>query len=207
MNLSDSLIEKLTKTPVVPVVALETVDQALNVVRALNLAGVNCIEVTFRTEAAPECIRVIKELFPEMILIAGTILSLEQAELAIAVGADIIVSPALNEEVVRFCLAEGVPIIPGVCNPQQVEQGIALGLSVLKFFPASVFGGVNFLKAIAPIYKVQFMPTGGITAETWRDYLALPNVVCCGGSWIASGPVITGEHWKEVESRARETLT
>ncbi|MDX1474154.1 MAG: bifunctional 4-hydroxy-2-oxoglutarate aldolase/2-dehydro-3-deoxy-phosphogluconate aldolase [Reinekea sp.] len=206
MNSVDALLAKISHLPVIPVVALNSEDEAINVGRALMNAGLNCIEITFRTAQAAQCIGAIKKEFPEMIVLAGTVLNVEQAQQALDMGSDAIVSPAINEAVVRFAQANSVAILPGVCNPQQIEQGLALGLNVLKFFPATVFGGTDFLKAVAPIYNVTFMPTGGITADTWRDYVSLPNVACCGGSWIASAPLIAQRQWQAVEKNAKHTL-
>jgi 2-dehydro-3-deoxyphosphogluconate aldolase/(4S)-4-hydroxy-2-oxoglutarate aldolase len=206
MNSIDALLNKISHLPVIPVVALNSVDEAIQVGRALMAAGLNCIEITFRTKQAAECIGAIKTEFPGMIVLAGTVLNIEQAQKAIDMGSDAIVSPALNEEVVRFAQANNVAILPGVCNPQQIEQGIALGLKVLKFFPATVFGGTAFLKSVAPIYNVTFMPTGGIAADTWQDYVSLPNVACCGGSWIANSQLIAQQQWQEIEERAKHTL-
>ena len=206
MTIVDALLKKIAHLPVVPVVALNSVEEALNVGRALMAAGLNCIEITFRTACAGDCIGAIKKEFPDMIVLAGTVLSVEQARVAIQMGSDAIVSPAINEAVVTYCQSQQVASLPGVCNPQQIEQGIALGLTVLKFFPATVFGGTGFLKAVAPIYNITFMPTGGITADTWKEFVELSNVACCGGSWIASNQLIAEGKWQEVEERARQTL-
>jgi 2-dehydro-3-deoxyphosphogluconate aldolase/(4S)-4-hydroxy-2-oxoglutarate aldolase len=202
----DELTQKLQGINVVPVVALNSIEQALKLGTVLTQAGLNCIEVTFRTQQAPDCIKALKNEFPDMVIAAGTVLNIEQAQVAVNLGCDFIVSPAISVDVVRYCQTQKVPVVPGVCNPQQVEQGIALGLTMLKFFPAEVFGGVNFLKSIEPIYPVTFMPTGGIKPETWKNYLSLSNVICCGGSWIASNELMENEQWKDVEERAAATL-
>jgi 2-dehydro-3-deoxyphosphogluconate aldolase/(4S)-4-hydroxy-2-oxoglutarate aldolase len=206
MSIYSDLRSRLANINVVPVVALTSVEEALSLGEALTNAGLNCIEVTFRTEQAAECIKALKEKYPSMMIAAGTVLTVEQSNTAIELGCDFVVSPAINPDVIRNCQWKEVPVIPGVCNPQQIEQGIALGLEILKFFPAEVFGGTKFLKSIASIYPVTFMPTGGIQASTWKDYLALPNVICCGGSWIANNELMASGQWQEVERSARATL-
>lgn len=207
MTVYTQLTNSLSNLNVVPVVALNSEVDALRVAEALMRAELNCIEITFRTEAASACIEAVKKEFPEMIVAAGTVLSKEQCMTAIDKGSDFIVSPAINVEVVQTCQQQNVAIVPGVCNPQQIEQGMSLGLNTLKFFPAEIYGGTKLLKAIAPIYPVSFMPTGGISEDTWRDYLALPNVICCGGSWIVSNDLVNDGMWSEIESRARATLS
>ena len=198
----ESLIEELKHVKVVPVVALHSTQEALQVAAALIASNLNMIEITFRTPQAGQCIKAIKEAYPNMLIGAGTVLNTAQLSSAIENGADFIVSPSLNEETVHECQRRKIPIVPGVCTPQQIEQGITLKLPLLKFFPASAFGGVTFLAAMSSIYPVQFMPTGGISATTWQEYIALPNVLACGGSWVASSSAIKEENWGEISSQA-----
>jgi 2-dehydro-3-deoxyphosphogluconate aldolase/(4S)-4-hydroxy-2-oxoglutarate aldolase len=197
--------QKLARFNVVPVVTLNSIDHADALAKALIKAKLTCIEVTFRTKNARDCMHHIKQNYPEILLGAGTVLSTELAQDALDIDCDFAVSPALNPDVVKFCQDKDLPILPGICNPKQVEEGIALGLSILKFFPAEVFGGVKFLSAISSIYPVKFMPTGGISHQSWRDYLALDNVICCGGSWIASNELIKKGEWDTISELAVQT--
>lgn len=207
MNKNELVKRSLRSINIVPVVALHSVEDALMLGETLSSAGLNCIEVTFRTEQAAQCIEAIKSEYPDMLVAAGTVLNIEQAVTAIASDCDFIVSPAINPSVVEFCQKKNMAIVPGVCNPQQIEQGIALGLDLLKFFPAEVYGGIALLKAVAPIYPVTFMPTGGINTDNWKDYIDLPNVLCCGGSWIANDERVKDRDWNLIRESAAATVS
>jgi 2-dehydro-3-deoxyphosphogluconate aldolase/(4S)-4-hydroxy-2-oxoglutarate aldolase len=167
----------------------------------------NCIEVTFRSEAAERGIQLLSEL-DGLIVGAGTVRSVEQAKRALAAGATFVVSPAIREEVVRYCVGEGVFVSPGVCTPSEVEWALDLGVKVVKFFPADAYGGVRTLKALGAVYpQVPFIPTGGISADNLHEYLALKNVLACGGSWLASPDLLNEGRFDEVEKRARQALS
>ena len=161
-------------------------------------------KITFRSAAAEEGIRILSGL-PGLLVGAGTIRSVEQARAAQRAGARFVVSPGLRADVVRYALDEGIAVSPGVCTPTEVEQALELGVEVLKFFPAESFGGVGTLKALGAVYPdVPFMPTGGINTKNMLDYLALENVLCCGGSWLAETKLLAERRFDEIERRSRE---
>src|SRR5690349_7486590 len=198
------VFEALKACRIVPVVKLPNVECAEQLGRALIAGGINCIEVTFRSAAAEEGIRVLARV-PGLLVGAGTIRSVEQARTAQRAGARFVVSPALREDVVRYALGEGLAVSPGVCTPTEVEQALDLGVKVLKFFPAENFGGTSTLKAFAAVYPdVPFIPTGGINAKNLPEYLALDNGLCCGGSWLAEAKTLADGRFDEIERRARE---
>ena len=190
-----SLTDRLHQLRLLPVIALNRAEQAEPLGQTLLAAGLPAAEITFRTPVAAEAIRRLRAAFPELLIAAGTILTPAQVDTALAAGADFIVSPGLNPTTVRHCQQQGIPIIPGVNNPSQVEQALELGLSTLKFFPAEASGGIAMLKALAAVYPVQFMPTGGISPANVQQYLALPNVIACGGSWMVPGDLIDQGDW------------
>ena len=190
-----SLTDRLHQLRLLPVIALNRAEQAEPLGQTLLAAGLPAAEITFRTPVAAEAIRRLRTAFPELLIAAGTILTPAQVDAALAAGADFIVSPGLNPTTVRYCQQQGIPIIPGVNNPSQVEQALELGLSTLKFFPAEASGGIAMLKALAAVYPVQFMPTGGISPSNLQPYLALPNVLACGGSWMVPGELIDQGDW------------
>ncbi len=190
-----SLTDRLHQLRLLPVIALNRAEQAEPLGQTLLAAGLPAAEITFRTPVAAEAIRRLRAAFPELLIAAGTILTPAQVDTALAAGADFIVSPGLNPTTVRHCQQQGIPIIPGVNNPSQVEQALELGLSTLKFFPAEASGGIAMLKALAAVYPVQFMPTGGISPSNLQPYLALPNVFACGGSWMVPSELIDQGDW------------
>ncbi len=199
--------EKLERCGVVPVLTVPLAKSAPALGEALLGGGLYCAEVTFRTSAAADVIRTLAARYAGQGLLvgAGTVLSAEQADLAMEAGAAFLISPGLNPAVVRHCLQHGYPILPGVCTPSEAEAGMALGLTHLKFFPAGAAGGAAMLRALAaPYSRLRFMPTGGITPENLGDYLACPNVFACGGSWIASESMIQAGEWSEIRRRAAE---
>ena len=204
---SQGVFAKLRACRVVPVVKLPNVECAEGLGRALLAGGLPCIEVTFRSAAAEGAIRRLSAL-SDLLVGAGTIRSVEQARAAHRAGARFLVSPGLREDVVKYALGEGLAVSPGVCTPGEVERALDLGLKVLKFFPAEQFGGVGTLKAFGAVYPdVPFMPTGGINAENLSRYLALDNVLCCGGSWLAETALLSEGRFDEIERRAREAAS
>ena len=190
-----SLTDRLHQLRLLPVIALNRAEQAEPLGQTLLAAGLPAAEITFRTPVAAEAIRRLRAACPELLIAASTILTPAQVDTALAAGADFIVSPGLNPTTVRHCQQQGIPIIPGVNNPSQVEQALELGLSTLKFFPAEASGGIAMLKALAAVYPVQFMPTGGISPSNLQPYLALPNVFACGGSWMVPSELIDQGDW------------
>jgi 2-dehydro-3-deoxyphosphogluconate aldolase/(4S)-4-hydroxy-2-oxoglutarate aldolase len=201
------LLEKLGRFGVVPVVEIERAEDAVELGRALLAGGLPCAEITFRTAAAEEAIRRISSSLPEIIVGAGTVLTVDQANRAVSAGAQFIVSPGFNQKVVDWCLQHEIPVTPGVLTPTEIDMALDRGLKVLKFFPAEAMGGVTTLKAIAAPYKgVKFIPTGGITQDNLADYLALPSVHCCGGSWLVKASLISAGKFDEITRLTQEAL-
>lgn len=187
----NDVLKQLSLIGIVPVIKIDDAKDALPLAKALIDGGLPCAEVTFRTDAAKDAIAAIAKEYPEMIVGAGTVLTPEQADIAVEAGAKFIVSPGLNPDVVRHCTEKGYPIVPGINNPSGIEQALALGLDTVKFFPAENSGGLGMLKAMsAPYGKVKFMPTGGIGPANIRDYLAFNKILCCGGSWMVKADLI-----------------
>jgi len=202
-----SLIEKISNIGVVPVIKIDRAEDAIPLANALKNGGLCCAEVTFRTDAAEEAIRLIHKEFPDFIIGAGTVLTPKQADLAIKAGASFIVSPGLNPTVVKHCIDNDYPVIPGVCTPSEVELGMSLGLSYLKFFPAEAAGGVKMIKAMAaPYNKIKFMPTGGIGTGNLKDYLTCSAVFVCGGSWMVPANLINDGKFDEIEKLTAEAV-
>ena len=194
------LVEQIKSAGIVPVVKIDDAKDAVKLAAALRNGGINCAEITFRTGAAKEAIRLISEEYPDMLIAAGTVLTVKQADDAIAAGAKFIVSPGLNPIVVKHCIEKGYPVIPGVCTPSEVEQAMSLGLTYLKFFPAEAAGGVKMIKAMAaPYTNIRFMPTGGINTSNLADYLNCKAVFACGGSWMVPSDKIADGKFDEIE--------
>ena len=199
--------ERFEEIRIVPVVRIEKAEDAEDLAGALVRGGIPCAEVTFRTDAAAEAIRRMSEAYPDMLVGAGTVLKTEQVDAAIEAGAKFIVSPGLNPKVVRYCQEKGVPVYPGVATASEIEQALELGLSVVKFFPAEVNGGVKAIKALsAPYFQLRFMPTGGINQENIGSYLACPQVIACGGSWMVKDSLITEKKYDEIEALCKEAV-
>ena len=202
-----NIIERVRQTGIIPVVALPKLEHALPMAESLIEGGLPCAEITFRTAAAAEAIEQISKRFPELLLGAGTVLTTEQAQRAMDCGAQFIVSPGTNPTTVDFCLSKNLTIFPGVCTPSEVEMNLAKGVNVLKFFPAEPAGGIPFLKAIcAPYKQVQFIPTGGIDTKNIGQYLALPQVVACGGSWMVKPELFEAGDFVTVKRLAKEAV-
>ncbi len=201
------VLEKIRKSKIIPVVVIENVEDAKPLAEALFTVGLHCVEITFRTKAALEAIRIIKEAYPEMTVGAGTVLQTEQVCQAQKAGAEFIVSPGSNEKVIRFCMADGICIIPGVMTPSEIEKNLEAGLGVMKFFPAQQAGGIEFLKALhAPYPMVRFMPTGGITPENIREYLKNDFIIACGGSWIVPKNLLEEKNFQEIHRLAEQAV-
>ena len=199
------VLEKIQKTGIIPVVVLNDVKDAEPLAKALIEGGLPCAEVTFRTDAAEESIRIMKEKFPEMLLGAGTVLTTEQVDRAVAAGAEFIVSPGLNPRIVKYCVEKNIPITPGCANASDIEQALENGLEVVKFFPAEPAGGLKMIKALAaPYVGVKFMPTGGISASNVRDYLAYDRIIACGGSWMVSGDLVKAGEFDKIKELTAE---
>lgn len=183
----NKVLEEISKIGIVPVIALDRVEDAEPLAKALIEGGLPCAEVTFRTDAAEESIRIMASKFPELLVGAGTVLTTEQVDRAVNAGAKFIVSPGLNPKVVKYCVEKGIPVTPGTANPSDVEVAIELGLEVVKFFPAEAAGGLNMIKSMAaPYTNMKFMPTGGINATNLTSYLDFGKIIACGGSWMVN---------------------
>ena len=201
----NEVLKQMSEFGIIPVVVLNDTKDAEPLGKALIEGGIPCAEVTFRTEAAEESIRIMSEKFPEMLVGAGTVLTTEQVDRAVAAGAKFIVSPGLNPKVVKYCIEKNIPVTPGVITPSEVEQAIELGLEVVKFFPAESFGGLKTIKSMAaPYNKMKFMPTGGITPANVREYLAFDKIIACGGSWMVSGALVKEGKFDEITKLVAE---
>lgn len=192
------LNQRLKAIRIVPVIAINNADDAVPLAQTLVDNGLPCAEITFRTDAAASAIRNMRDTYPDMLIGAGTVLTTAQVDAAIDAGADFIVSPGLNPTTVKHCQQRGIAIVPGINNPSLVEQAMELGLETVKFFPAEASGGIAMLKALSAVYPVSFMPTGGVSEENVNDYLALPSVLACGGTWMVPATLIDEQKWDEI---------
>lgn len=202
-----NVLDEIYGLGIVPVIALDDAKDAEPLAKALCNGGLPCAEVTFRTDAAEESIRIMSQKFPEMLVGAGTVLTTEQVDRAAEAGAKFIVSPGLNPKVVKYCIDRNIPVLPGTSNPSDVEMALELGLEVVKFFPAEAAGGIGMIKAMsAPYTKVRFMPTGGVNAGNLKDYLDFPKIIACGGTWMVKKDLIAAGRFDEIESLTREAV-
>lgn len=201
------MLKKIEAFGVVPVVVLNDAKDAAPLAKALCEGGLPCAEVTFRTEAAEESIRIMATQFPEMIIGAGTVLTIDQVDRAVAAGAQFIVSPGFDPEIVDYCISKNIVVLPGCITPSEVAQAVKRGLEVVKFFPAEQFGGVATIKALAAPYTgVRFMPTGGISAKNLADYLGFKKIVACGGSWMVKGDLVTAGEFDKIKEMTAEAV-
>jgi 2-dehydro-3-deoxyphosphogluconate aldolase/(4S)-4-hydroxy-2-oxoglutarate aldolase len=199
--------QTLKALPLVPLVQAENPAVAVDISRALASGGVAVAEVVLRTDRALECLRAVADEVPEMIAGAGTVLSGRQAQEAIDHGARFIVSPGLDEGVVSACMDAGVPVYPGVYTPGEVQRAYNLGLDAVKFFPASIAGGVPALKALSGVFRtMKFMPTGGVSADNLTDYLALSSVLACGGSWLTPASAVATGDFEAITKLTEEAI-
>ncbi len=204
----NDVLKKLGEFGIVPVVVLDDAKDAAKLAQALCDGGLACAEVTFRTPAAAESIRIMTEQFPDMLVGAGTVLTPEQADRAIEAGAKFIVAPGLNPTVVSHCLEKGIPMAPGVCTPSEIEQALQLGLDVVKFFPAEPSGGLSMIKAVAAAYTtLQFMPTGGINPQNITPYLQYDRILACGGSWMVKGSLVKEGNFEKITELTKEAVS
>lgn len=193
-----TLNEQLASLKVIPVIAINKAEDAIPLGKVLVDNGMPCAEITFRTPCAAEAIKLMRDEFPDMLIGAGTILTTEQVDQAIEAGVDFIVSPGFNPKTVQYCLDKNIPIVPGVNNPSLVEQAMGMGLHTLKFFPAEPSGGTAMLKALSAVYPVKFMPTGGVSVNNVDEYLSIPSVLACGGTWMVPTKLIDKGEWGQL---------
>ena len=201
------ILEQFQKLGIIPVVVIDDAKDAVPLAKALCEGGLPVAEVTFRTDAAEEAIRQMSEAYPEMLVGAGTVLTTEQVDRAVAAGAKFIVSPGLNPKVVKYCQEKNVPITPGTARPTDIEMALELGLEVVKFFPAEQNGGLAMIKAMAaPYTKVKFMPTGGINAKNLKSYLDFDKIIACGGSWMVPKDLVAAGDFEAIKNLTREAV-
>lgn len=206
MNIT-TLSERLRTIKIVPVIALDNAADAVPLGTALRKSGIPVAEITFRSPAAAEAIRRLRDADPDILIAAGTVLNAAQAKAAQQAGADFIVSPGFNPNTVKACQDMDIPITPGINSPTAIEAALEHGIDTVKYFPAEASGGLKMLKALlAPYAMLQVMPTGGIGTHNIRDYLALKNVIACGGSWMVEKSLLAAQNWAEVERLGKEAV-
>lgn len=198
-------LERFSRSGIVPVVVIDHAGDALPAARALLDGGVDVMEITFRTDAAAEAIRAVSEGCPEMLVGAGTVITPDQCRQAAAAGAQFIVAPGYDEEVVSWCVEKGIPILPGCVTPTEIMAAMKHGLSVLKFFPAGVYGGLSAMKALSGPFKgIKFVPTGGVGPQNAGEYGAAPFIHAVGGSWVCTQGDIAAHNFERITQLCRE---
>ena len=199
------VLNRLARAGVVPVVVIDDAKDAVPTANAMVAGGIDVMEITFRTAAAPEAIKAVAENCPDMLVGAGTILTLDQCKLAVEMGAKFIVSPGFDAEVVGWCVENGIAVTPGCVTPTEITAALKLGLNVVKFFPANVYGGLNAMKNLsAPFVGVKFMPTGGVNAANVREYIDAPFIHAVGGSWVCPKAEINAGNWEKITALCAE---
>ncbi|MBR6403754.1 MAG: bifunctional 4-hydroxy-2-oxoglutarate aldolase/2-dehydro-3-deoxy-phosphogluconate aldolase [Eubacterium sp.] len=188
---TEEVFKRFSEIRIIPVVVLNDTKDALPLGKALMEGGLPAAEVTFRTEAAEESIRIMAENYPDMLVGAGTVITKEQVDKAVAAGAKFIVSPGFDPEIVQYCIDKDIPVCPGIQTPSELIQAVKMGLDHVKFFPAENAGGLNMINAVGAAFPgIKFMPTGGINTKNVVDYLKSDRIFCCGGSWMVKGDMI-----------------
>ena len=201
-----SLEDQLAECRVLPVITPLDADSTVELCRALAAGGMRCMEITLRSPAALDSLRAVKAALPELLLAAGTVTKASHVEQAVDAGAQLCLSPGISQPLLQACAEVRTPFIPGVATASEIMLGLDHGLDVFKYFPASL-GGPAALKAFAgPFPDVKFCPTGGLNPDNFREYLALPNVLCCGGSWMVGRELVEGARWEEIEQLARQAV-
>ena len=201
------VLERIKEMGIVPVVVIDDVKNAIPLAKALCEGGLPCAEVTFRTDAAEEAIRIMAEQFPDMLIGAGTVLTIDQVDRAVAAGAKFIVSPGLNPNIVKYCVDKGILITPGCMSPSDIEIALENGLEVVKFFPAEPAGGLKMIKAIAaPYVNMKFMPTGGINIKNVKEDLLYDRIVACGGSWMVKDSLMKSGEFDKIAELVKEAV-
>ena len=206
MNIT-TLTEQLRTIKIVPVIALDNAADAVPLGATLRKSGIPVAEITFRSPAAAEAIRRLRDADPDILIAAGTVLNAAQAKAAQQAGADFIVSPGFNPNTVKACQDMDIPITPGINNPTAIEAALEHGIDTVKYFPAEASGGIPMLKALlAPYAMLKIMPTGGINAKNIRDYLAIKNVIACGGSWMVEKSLLAAQNWAGIRRLGKEAV-
>lgn len=200
-----TVMERLARSVVVPVVVLEKAEDAVPTAKAMLAGGVDAMEITFRTACAPEAIKAVAENCPEVLVGAGTVINLEQCKLAVSMGAEFIVSPGYSEEIVSWCVEHNIPVTPGCVTPTEIMAAVNHGLKVIKFFPANVYGGLNAMKNLsAPFVGIKFLPTGGVNTANIKEYIDAPFVHAVGGSWVCPKAEIAAGNWEKITNLCLE---
>ena len=202
---NQEFLQKVKNAKVIPVLKFENTEDAMNTINALSAGGIQIAEITYRTEKASECIKMISQKFPDMLVGAGTITNVKKAKDAVLNGAKFIVMPGYDKKTVSWCNRKKIPVVPGVATPSEIMKAVNKGINVLKLFPAEVSGGIKLLRALkGPFYDVNFIPTGGITSENAKEYLALSNVIAVGGTWIAGEDAVKNKQWQLITQEAEK---
>ena len=200
-----TVMERLANSVVVPVVVLDKVEDAVPLAKALAAGGVDTMEITFRTACAPECIKAVAENCPDVLVGAGTIVNLDQCKLAIEMGAKFIVSPGFSDEIVGYCVENGIAVAPGCVTPTEIMGALKHGLKMVKFFPANVYGGLNAMKNLsAPFVGLKFLPTGGVNTANIKEYVDAPFIHAVGGSWVCPKADINAGNWEKITALCAE---
>lgn len=200
-----TVLERFSRVGIVPVVVIDKVEDAVPCAKALLAGGVDVMEITFRTAAAPEAIKAVSESCPDMLVGAGTVLNLEQCKLACEMGAKFIVSPGFDRDVVSYCIDNSIATTPGCVTPTEITAAINMGLKVIKFFPANIYGGLNAMKNLsAPFVGIKFLPTGGINTANVREYIDAPFILAVGGSWICPRADIAAGNFDKITALCQE---
>lgn len=201
------MIDKISEIGIVPVIKLTNTGDAVALAKALRDGGVNAAEVTFRAAGAEQVIAAMLLAYPDMLVGAGTVINLEQAERAVSAGAKFIVSPGIDPEIVSYALTKGVLPLPGCVTPAEIQQALKQGLSVVKFFPAEQYGGLSTIKALSgPFGNLKFMPTGGVTLENLGEYAKNKSIAACGGSYMVTADLLDNRKWDEVTELCRQSV-
>ena len=205
--MAEELLKQIECMGILPVIKLNDAKDAVPLAKALCEGGLPCAEVTFRTEAAEESIRLMHEAYPDMVLAAGTVLTTEQVDRAVAAGASVIVSPGFDPEVVDYCISKNIPVMPGIVTPSELAQAVKRGLTRVKFFPATAAGGIKMIKAMCAAYTtVRIMPTGGINTSNLEEFLSCDKIFCCGGSWMVKGDMIKAGEFDKIQKMTEEAV-
>ena len=205
--MGNTIIETIERVPVVALVQADDTAVAVKTSQALASGGLPVVEVVFRTDRALDCLRAVADQVPEMVAGAGTVLTAKQAEAAFEAGARFIVSPGLDDDVVAVAADRGAPVFPGIATASELQHAFNLGLEIVKFFPASIAGGIPAIKALSSVFRsMRFMPTGGVSAGNLADFLALPAVLACGGSWLTPADAIASGNYEKITELAQEAV-
>lgn len=199
------VLQRLANAGVVPVVVLDDAKDAVPTAKAMVAGGIDVMEITYRTAAAPDSIKAVADNCPEMLVGAGTVLTLEQCKQAVSLGAKFIVSPGFNAEVVQWCIDNGVVVTPGCVTPTEITYAMNVGLKIVKFFPANVYGGLKAMKSLAaPFVGLKFMPTGGVNAANLSEYISAPFIHAVGGSWVCPKADIQAGNFEKITALCKE---